>query len=97
LNDREKKKRDKALKKEKKEKKKNKKRNRNELNDSDEDVNSNVFNEQEQAKKKLMYEHINNQLTVEQKKGIVPIIQPKVDGKPSQQKFEFDLFSIPPA
>jgi hypothetical protein len=44
-----------------------------------------------------MYEHINNQLTVEQKKGIVPIIQPKVDGKPSQQKFEFDLFSIPPA
>ena len=44
-----------------------------------------------------MYDSINNFLTVEQKKGIVPIVQPKVDGKPSQQKFEFDLFSIPPA
>lgn len=42
-----------------------------------------------------MFENINNHLTVDQKKGIVAIIQPKVDGKPTQQKFEFDLFSVP--
>lgn len=81
-NDRDKKKKDKSLKKDKKEKKMNKKRSRLER-DSDDDGNSKSYNLQDQMKKKKMFENINNHLTVDQKKGIVAIIQPKVDGKPT--------------
>jgi hypothetical protein len=64
-NDRDKKKKDKNLKKEKKEKKLSKKRNRLEMKDSDDEGNSNVYDQQDQIKKKNMYDNINNYLTVE--------------------------------
>lgn len=42
-----------------------------------------------------MFENITKYLTIEQKKGIVPIVQ-EVDkeGAGVQKKFEFDLFSL---
>jgi len=48
--------------------------------------------------KHRLYENIMNHLTVEQKKGIVPIVKnADNENKQSapQQKFEFDLFSLP--
>ena len=82
-NDRDKKKKDKAMKKDKKEKKMSKKRNRLDR-DSNDEANSNPFDQQDQIKRKIMFDNINNFLTVEQKKGIVNIVQPKEDGKPPQ-------------
>jgi len=44
-----------------------------------------------------MFENITKYLTIEQKKGIVPIVQSlEKEGQAVQKKFEFDLFSLPP-
>jgi len=43
-----------------------------------------------------MFENITKYLTIEQKKGIVPIVQSfEEEGQATQKKFEFDLFSLP--
>ena len=44
-----------------------------------------------------MFENITKYLTIEQKKGIVPIVQSVDKNNTSvQKKFEFDLFSLSP-
>lgn len=85
---------DKKKKKDKKDKKKKDKKKKRD-SDADEDESLGLFDE-ENEKKQKMFENITKYLTIEQKKGIVPIVQSLEEGNHAvQKKFEFDLFSLP--